>query len=168
MYLNDQFEHVAFMNATQFETLLYELRACSETRKWAKGKDLKTVWDTCERGDWLLWLAGRMADKPGWATRKAIVSAACDCAELAIPYVQAGEARPAGCIRVVRAWVRGEATIEQVREAQKASRAAAAAADYTASAAASACTAAAAAAARMKVLQQCADIARKALRPDGI
>ncbi len=106
------------MNVPKFKQLLSELRACSAAREWAEGKDLKIAWDTCERGDWLLWLAGRMADKPGWATRKAIVSVACDCAELALPYAAPGEMRPAECIRVVRTWVKGEATIEQVRTAR--------------------------------------------------
>ena len=126
------------MNVPKFKQLLSELRACSDAREWAEGKDLKTAWDTCERGDWLLWLAGRMADKPGWATHKAIVSVACDCAELALPYAAPGEMRPAECIRVVRTWVKGEATIEQVRtarnDAYSAAYAASAAASYAADA----------------------------------
>ena len=135
------------MNVPKFKQLLSELRACSAAREWAEGKDLKTAWDTCERGDWLLWLAGRMADKPGWATRKAIVSVACDCAELALPYAAPGEMRPAECIRVVRTWVKGEATIEQVRTARNDAASAASAADaadvaYAASAASAAYAAA--------------------------
>ena len=169
------------MNVPKFKQLLSELRACSDAIEWAEGKDLKTAWDTCERGDWLLWLAGRMADKPGWATHKAIVSVACDCAELALPYAAPGEMRPAECIRVVRTWVKGEATIEQVRTARNdaASAADAAYAAYAASAAYAADVAYAAYAdfayaasaadfAREKVREQCAKFARKALRPDGI
>ena len=63
------------------ETLLNDLGACSQALKWAKGKTLKQAWRTCERPDWLLWLAGRMVDKKGWPSRKKIVQAACDCAE---------------------------------------------------------------------------------------
>ncbi len=199
---------------THFKQLLIDLRACSAARAWAEGMDLKTAWDTCEHGDWLLWLSGRMADKPGWPTRKAIVSVACDCAELALSYITAGDNRLMECIRVVRAWVRGEATIDEVRTAHAVAAAAtssaavAAAATYAsyassvafassvdaasaaaattyassvdaASAAAATTTSvaawcaapaapAAAAAAKKKVQKQCADIVRKALRPDGI
>ncbi len=206
---------------THFKQLLIDLRACSAARAWAEGMDLKTAWDTCEHGDWLLWLSGRMADKPGWPTRKAIVSVACDCAELALSYITAGDNRLMECIRVVRAWVRGEATIDEVRTAHAVAAAAtssaavAAAATYAsyassvafgsrvtaatatayassvdaasaaatttsvaawcaapaaavAAATSSAAVAAAAAAAKKKVQKQCADIVRKALRPDGI
>ena len=157
------------MNVPKFKQLLSELRACSAAREWAEGKDLKTAWDTCERGDWLLWLAGRMADKPGWATHKAIVSVACDCAELALPYAAPGEMRPAECIRVVRTWVKGEATIEQVRTARNDAASAASAADVAYAAYADFAYAASAADfAREKVREQCAKFARKALRPDGI
>ena len=54
----------------------------------------KDAWATCERGDWLLWLTGTMADKDGWPTRQQVVLAACDCAELAFQFIPAGETRP--------------------------------------------------------------------------
>ena len=130
------------MNAEDFMKLLIELRACKEARTWAKDKDLHTVWATCERGDWLLWLTGKMADKGGWATRKQVVLAACACAETALKYVKKGEDRPRKAIETARAWVRGEATTAQVR--------AAAAAAY-----------AAATAARVSTLKLCADMVRK-------
>jgi hypothetical protein len=124
------------MNATEFTKLLRDLGACSEARSWAKGKDLHEVWTSCERADWLLWLAGRMADKPGWPTRKQIVLAACACAETALKFVKPGEDRPRLAIETARAWTRGEATIEDVRRARAAAVAAAAA--YSADAAATA------------------------------
>ena len=69
------------MNAVKFQSLLDDLGACADAVEWARGKDLHTVWTTCERGDWLLWLCGKMVDKPGWPTHKHIVLAACACAE---------------------------------------------------------------------------------------
>ena len=127
------------MNTTQFQKLLRDLRACSDARAWAKGKDLHEAWTTCERADWLLWLASQMADKPGWPTRKEIVLAACACAETALKYVKPGEDRPRIAIETARAWVRGEASIEDVRLAREnayAAYAAAGAAAYAAAAAA--------------------------------
>ena len=132
------------MNAVEMEKLLLDLRACAEAREWAKGKSLAEVWAECNRADWLCWLTGRMEGKAGWPTRKQIVLAACDCAELALPFVKKGEERPRKAIETARAWVRGEASIDEVRTA------AAAAASYASAAA---------------VKKQCLEIMRTQLRP---
>ena len=95
------------MNATKMATLLRDLGACSPARDWAKGKTLEQIWITCERADWLLWLIGKMCGKKGWPDRKAIVLVACDCAELALPYVEIGDNRPRCAIETARKWVRG-------------------------------------------------------------
>ena len=127
------------MNAKQFAALLVELNACSEAQEWASGKSLAAVWKTCKRGDWLLWLCGKMADKPNWPTRKEVVLAACDCAELSLKNVSSGEERPRKCLETVRAWAAGNATIDEVRPAKRdAANAAANAAAYAAYAAAAA------------------------------
>ena len=102
------------MTAKKFEELLNELGACSSVVEWAHGKTLHVVWKTCQRGDWLLWLARIMADKRGWPTRKQIVLAACACAETALKYVPKGEERPKKAIQTARAWAKGKATIEEV------------------------------------------------------
>ena len=104
---------------TAFDELLVSLGACEDAREWAKGKSFADVWNTCERGDWLLWLLAKMKDKPGWATHKQIVSAACDCAELSLKYVEVGEERPRVAIETARKWVRGEATLEEVKKAAR-------------------------------------------------
>ena len=140
---------------TAFDELLVSLGACEDAREWAKGKSFADVWNTCERGDWLLWLLAKMKDKPGWATHKQIVSAACDCAELSLKYVEVGEERPRVAIETARKWVRGEATLEEVKKAARkadrsaydAAHAASHAAAHAASHAASAAYAAAHAAA---------------------
>ena len=128
------------MQAKEFSNLLSSLSACHEASEWAGGKDLKTVWETCERGDWLLWLCVRMIGKEGWPSRQDVVLAACDCAEPALRYVRVGEDRPRKAIETARAWARGEATIEEVRETRRAASDAAARAASDAFAAAYAFT----------------------------
>jgi hypothetical protein len=117
------------MNAKQLHDKLIELDACEEARVWAEGKSLAKAWNTCERGDWMLWLAGRLCD------RKIVVLAACDCAELSLKHVPEGEDRPRKAIETARAWVRGEATLAQLKKAAAAAYAASYAAAYAAYAA---------------------------------
>ena len=120
--------------------ILTKLGACTEAVKWAGRKTPKKAWETCKRGDWLLWIASKLD-----IDRKKLVLAACACARTALKYVPVGEDRPRIAIETAEAWTRGEATIEQVRTA---ARAASAAADAAADAAASAAADAASAAAR--------------------
>ena len=42
-----------------FKETLIELQACEEAMIWIGDKDFKTFYETCERGDWLLWLYAR-------------------------------------------------------------------------------------------------------------
>ena len=157
------------MNAKSLATLLKRLGACGDAVQWAKGKSLKEVWATCARGDWMLWLCGRMDGKLGWATRQELVLAACDCAELALPGFEKeypDDKRPRTAIETARKWANGEATREEVRTAADAAAYAAHAA-YAADAAAHAADAAAYAAphaaAKTNTLITCADICRKRL-----
>ena len=103
---------------------LNELRACSEAVEWAEQfKNIQEAWDNCERGDWMLWLVGKQAVGSRTKSRKKLVLAACECARLALPYIEKGEKRPQKAIQTAEKWTRGEATLQQVRDA-------AAAADY--------------------------------------
>lgn len=164
---------------------LNNLKACDEALEWCEGYDsLQEAWGNCDRGDWMLWLAGRLSGNPETASRKKLVLATCECARLALPYVAEGETRPLKAIETAEQWARGEnnVTLAQVRAAGanatdaavdaavyvadvyavNAAYAARAAAFATAFAAATyAYTAAAAAAARKETIKQCADIARK-------
>jgi hypothetical protein len=123
---------------------LTALNACRDGLAFAhKFDSLQEVWDTCERGEWLLWLLGKKATE---ADRKNLVLIACECARLALPYTK--DPRVLACIETVEKWTRGDATIEQVREARRAAyadagTAAAASAADAAYAAASAADAAA-------------------------
>jgi multidrug resistance efflux pump len=125
------------------KTILNEMGACSEAVKWAGRKTHKEAWETCKRGDWLLWIASKLD-----IDRKKLVPAACACARTALKYVPVGEDRPRIAIETAEAWTRGEATIEQVRTATLAANAAANAAASAAADAASAAIRAAYAAIR--------------------
>jgi len=110
------------MKTTQ--AILTELAACPEAVKWAGRKTHKKAWETCKRGEWLLWIAGKVD-----IDRKLLVLAACACARTALKYVPDGEDRPRIAIETAEAWVRGEATIDQVRSASYAAAYAACAAN---------------------------------------
>jgi len=113
--------------------------ACSEAVQWAKTQPSFTAaWNNCERGDWMLWLAGRVG-----IDRKMLVIAACACARTALKYVKEGKKQPRICIETAERWARGKATIEEVGQARSAAYAAYA---YAADAYAYAAAAAAAAA----------------------
>ena len=136
-----------------WRTTIRAAGACNDARKWLRDQpDPVTAWNSCERGDWLLWIAARVITNP--QQRMIVVLAACDCAETALAYAPAGEDRPRQCIETVRAWTRGEATIEQLREKR-----ADAAAAYAAAAAADADAAAAYAAAAYADADAAADAA---------
>jgi hypothetical protein len=44
------------MNNMTLNKLLTELNACEEAKEWAENKTWQQIFDTCHRGDWLLWL----------------------------------------------------------------------------------------------------------------
>jgi hypothetical protein len=139
------------MNAANFKKLLSDLGACSDGVEWAKGKTLAKVWATLERADWMLWLIGKMADKPGWPTRKQVVLLAVDCAETVLPIWEKrhpGDERVKNCLEGTRKYLAGKITLPELRVLRAAAYAAyaAAAAAYAADAAADAAYAAYAAA----------------------
>ena len=102
------------MNNGALKTWLKSKTACSESLTWLGDRDLETAWAECPRGDWLLWLAAKAG-----IDRKRLVMTACATAREALQFVPAGEDRPRKAIETAEAWCRGEATIEQVREARK-------------------------------------------------
>lgn len=111
------------------------LGACSEAVKWLRKEahpTLGAAWTACLRGDWVLWLAGRLAGPPGDPSRIPVVLAACDCAELTLHLVAKGEERPRKAIETARAWARGEATLAEVQVAYDADADASCAAAYAA------------------------------------
>ena len=146
--------------------ILARLGACRDAVEWAKTQpDAATAWATCERGDWMLWIAGRMSGEHGSDARRPLTLAACECARLALPRVKAGEIRPMRAIEAAEDWARGgPTTLAKVRKASADSAAAYAvyAAAYAVYAAAyAAADSAAADSARSSTLKACANIVRK-------
>lgn len=153
---------------------LIALRACNEAVTWARTQpDLATAWATCERGDWLLWLAGKVCAGPRSQARKTLVRAALACARTAWPQVRKQDrAVVQACYDTTERWLAGTATTREIRTAAAddayaadayaayAAAAAAAAADDDAAAAAAAAYAYAADT-RTARLRRCADIVRQ-------
>ena len=149
--------------------------ACADAKAWAREQpSYRAAWTYCERGDWMLWLAGRLSSKPESASRRKLVLCACACARTALRFVPNGETRPRVTIETAERWARGEhgVTLEAVRAAADASVCHPMSATYAAYAAAYAAGAAryaadaadAADAARpktfKKTFKRCADIVR--------
>jgi len=127
---------------------LKKLNACHDAVEWAdQFKSMQEVWDNCERGDWMLWLLGKQAGKPGTESRKKLVLTACRCARLTLKYVPKGEKRPLKAIQTAEKYAKGigDVSLQDVRDAAYAAADAAYAA-YTAYAAYAAAYAAYAAA----------------------
>jgi hypothetical protein len=135
------------------------LHPCCDAAAWLSSYTSATkAWKECERGDWMLWLLGKLNGEPYSDARKKMVLCCCDCAELALPYAKDKSAKK--CIEVARKWANGKATIEQLRTARNAAAAAAAYAAYAAAAAAAdAAYAAIAAAAAAAIAAAAADAA---------
>lgn len=106
----------------------YWIRALRERSSWywgpvrreVQGKSLEQMWKTSDRGDWLLWFSAHMIGKPGWPTHQQVVLASCQCARSALKYIDRGETRPLKAIETTEAWARGEAILDEVRNAGRA------------------------------------------------
>jgi len=169
------------------EQILTNLGACSEAVKWAsKYRTPKAAWKACERGDWMLWYAGRRAGPVGDPRRRRLMGAAAACARLALPIWQkhnpkdervekcldacddyakgsVNDAQLAAAGAAAWAAARAAARAAAVDAAWAAARAAAgdAAGDAAWDAAWAAAGAAAGAAARDATLKRCADLDRE-------
>ena len=113
---------------------LKQMSACENAIDWAgKYHSLQECREKCERGDWLLWFAGKIG-----IDRKILVLAACDCAERSLKHVKKGDDRPKIAIETARKWAGGDesVTTEDVRHAAYAAHAAARAAAHAATRAA--------------------------------
>jgi hypothetical protein len=123
---------------------LVALGACKEAVEWAKTQpDFATAWDTCQRGDWMIWLLESL-DKT-YTPRLRLI--AYDCARAVLHLVPAGEDRPRLAIECAERYARGEATAKELAAARAAAWAAAVAAVAAESAVAAGAAAGAAVAA---------------------
>ena len=91
---------------------LKKLHPCPDAYEWAKEQpNPQSAWNTCEHGDWMLWLLGKLSKGPRSKSRKLLVLTACECARLALKYVPEGEDRPRLAIETAERWTRGECTL---------------------------------------------------------
>ena len=133
--------------------ILEKLNACNEAKKWAAGKSIEDVINTCHRGDWLLWLAKKLnVDLQKITLAKGL------CANTVIHLMK--DDRSINAVNAAIAFGRGEITRAELDDAAAAAYAAAYA-DAAADAAAYA--AAYAAAARIKNQRLTANICRDVL-----
>jgi hypothetical protein len=147
---------------------LKKLNPCSEALKWVQKQDSnQQAWNDCKRGDWMLWLIGKLSGEPKSKTRKKLVLAACECARLSLELIPENEKRSLIAIEIAEKWTRGESSIEDVKNAADAAGIVYAAGTvYATNAAYVAANATYTDTAvyyvnRYSILKQCADIVRK-------
>ena len=152
--------------------LLNKLNACSEAIEWVGDKSVEQAWNTCHRGDWMLWLYKKLYPD----NQKELTLAKGHCANTVRHLMK--DQRSINAIDAAIAFGEGRITSEELKKAASdayaayaASYDAAAAASYAAAASAYASAYADAyadayaadAAARTKNQQETADICRKYL-----
>ena len=120
---------------------LKKLGACSDAVAFAdQHETIQAAWNACPRGDWSLWLLGRLAGPVDNDSRKKLVGVCAEIAELVLPIFEKqrpGDKRVRECIETCKRYAAGTATIDEVRKARIAAYAAATAyAAYAADAAA--------------------------------
>jgi len=174
--------------------LLRKLHACPDAIEFLReAGNPQEAWRTCERGDWMVWLIAELIGlkntiniiKVDIIELKKLVRVLCRGVRISLPFLPAEETAALTTIEIVEAWTRGEASLEQVKDAANAAACATAAhaaarvathaacatadtvtlfvaADTDAArAAAHAACAAADEAMRSKILKQAADIVRE-------
>ena len=72
--------------------------ACSEAREWAESypdtaEGRQRAWAECPRGDWMLWIAGKLSGPVGSPARRLLVRGAVACARTVLDKIHEGEAR---------------------------------------------------------------------------
>ena len=131
--------------------------ACEAARVWAADKTIEEVVSTCERGEWLLWLAQKVG-----VPLQELTLAKARCAKTVIHLMR--DKRSINAVNVAEKFGLGECTLEELKEAAAGAYAAYAAGAYAtyADAATAAAYAAydATAAARKKSQQATAEICK--------
>ena len=107
---------------------LRKLGACPDAVAFSdKHETPQAAWDACPRGDWSLWLLGRLAGPVDSDSRKKLVGVCAEIAELVLPIFEKrypDDRRVRECIETCKRYAAGNATIEEVRKARSAAYAA--------------------------------------------
>jgi hypothetical protein len=148
------------MNADKFAEKLKELNACSDAIAWATGKSLTKAWQECHRPDWMMWLLGRST-----VSKKVIATIAVGFAEQCV-HNATKYPDVAKCIEVIKRFLAGNATQEELSAARSAAWSAAESAAWSAASAArsAAWSAAWSAASASSAARSAADSAASAAR----
>lgn len=93
------------------KTLLADMNACTEAIEWVGDRDLQKAWEECERGDWMLWLAGRSG-----INLRTLTLVKARCAKLVIHLMEDERSRKA--VEVAEKFGLGQATREELDEAR--------------------------------------------------
>src|SRR5205085_3388088 len=101
---------------------LTSIEACREAVEFAERFDNEqTAWDSCPRGDWMLWLLGRINKSTPWSDgRKPLLGCTLECAETVKhlwPEKQKDKIEEA--IATLRRWIAGTATKEEAQAARR-------------------------------------------------
>lgn len=84
---------------------LREMNACPDAVAWAERiADKKTAWETCTRGDWMLWYVAKKGVK-----REDLILALCACSRLVLPF--ADEDKAAVAIALAEQWAHGDPSV---------------------------------------------------------
>jgi hypothetical protein len=167
-----------------FKEKLVELNACSEAIEWVGNKSFTVAWETCERGDWMLWLSKAVEHD-----KRQRVLAAGHCANLVRHLMT--DVHSTNAVDVAILFGEGKATEQDLAYAAAsasyaayaayaaasasyaasaayasyaAAAAAAAASSASSASAASAASSASYASARFDIFKKCADICRKYIK----
>lgn len=111
------------MTTKPFLRKIRALGACPEAVEWlASQPSAAAAWRTCKRGDWMLWLIGRLDKSKPWSNeRKPLVRCAVECARLSLRYTK--DPRVLACIETVERWCDGKAAREDVEKTRAAAAA---------------------------------------------
>ena len=111
---------------------LEKISACHAAVAFAdKYETAQAAWDACQRGDWMLWLLGKLAGPVDSDSRKKLFGVCAEVAELVLPIYEKrypGDNRVRECIDTGKRYAAGTATLEELRKARDTAAAAAAAA----------------------------------------
>ena len=94
---------------------ILDLCPCRDARVWLqdlKGERPLHFWNSCDRGDWMLWLAGFALPPRKY---KQLVRAACSCARRGLIAIPASDTRPLRAIETAEAWCEGKISRKRCR-----------------------------------------------------
>jgi hypothetical protein len=104
-------------NETDLRRILREFIVCPDGLDWAKERTIDEAFHDCQRADWLLYLGGLMAGRPGWPGVDEIVALSADCARTALRFIPRHVDAPRKVLGVAREFVHGVSSVEDLAAA---------------------------------------------------